>query len=42
MMSEEAQKSFANSFGLMSMELFKNQQRNADKQGGSIYTEEMK
>ena len=41
-MSKEAETSFGNNFVHMSMELFKNQQRNADKHAGSRYPEETK
>ena len=42
MMSEEAGNSIGNNFGHMSIELFKNQQKNAEKQAGSRYSEEIK
>ena len=42
LISEEAGNSFGNNFGHMSMELFKNQQKNAEKQAGSRYSEEIK
>ena len=42
MMSKEVETSFVNNLEHMSMELFKNQQRNADKQAESRYSEEIK
>ena len=42
MMSKEVETSFVNNLEHMSMELFKNQQRNAEKQAESRYSEEIK